>query len=34
MVQQWATLNPSTHVPTPQNHPFFLTSLQEDLIAT
>ena len=32
MVQQWAQLNPDTHVPTPQNHPFFLKSLQEDLI--
>jgi len=32
MVAEWESVNPSTHVPTPQNHPMFLTSLQEDLV--
>jgi putative ABC transport system permease protein len=32
MVAQWRELNPSTHVPTPDNHPMYMTTLQEDLI--
>ncbi len=32
MVAQWSELNPSTHVPTPDNHPMFMTTLQEDLV--
>ena len=32
MVAEWATVNPSAHVPTPENHPMFLTPLQEDLV--
>ena len=32
MVAQWSELNPSTHVPSPENHPIFMTALQEDLI--
>jgi predicted permease len=36
MVEQWANVNQATpntsHVPTPQGHPLFMTSLQEDLI--
>ena len=32
MVERWATLNPETHVPSPDGHPIFMTDLQEDLI--
>jgi putative ABC transport system permease protein len=32
LVAGWADANPDTHVPTPENHPIFLTGLQEDLI--
>lgn len=32
LVDGWADANPDTHVPTPDNHPIFLTGLQEDLI--
>ena len=32
LVEQWADANPGTHVPTPDNHPFFLAGLQEDLV--
>jgi putative ABC transport system permease protein len=32
LVEGWADANPDTHVPTPDNHPIFLTGLQEDLI--
>ena len=32
LVQRWAQDNPDTHVPTLDNHPLFLTDLQEDLI--
>ncbi|MGH7446553.1 MAG: FtsX-like permease family protein, partial [Longimicrobiales bacterium] len=32
LLQGWADANPDTHVPSPDNHPIFLTDLQEDLI--
>jgi putative ABC transport system permease protein len=32
LVESWADANPDTHVPTPENHPIFLTGLQEDLV--
>jgi putative ABC transport system permease protein len=32
LVEGWAAANPETHVPTPDNHPIFLTGLQEDLV--
>src|SRR5688572_14849360 len=32
MVQQWATVNPNSHTPSPDGHPMFMTSLQDDLI--
>ena len=32
LVQSWADANPDTHVPSPDNHPIFLTGLQDDLI--
>ena len=32
MVAQWSEINPDTHTPSPDNHPLFATSLQDDLI--
>ena len=32
MVQQWATVNPNSHTPSPDGHPMFMTSLRDDLI--
>jgi putative ABC transport system permease protein len=32
LVAQWADANPNTHVPSPENHPIFLTDLHEDRI--
>lgn len=32
LVAGWATLNPDTHVPTPQGHPLFLTGLQDTIV--
>jgi putative ABC transport system permease protein len=32
LLQGWAEANPDTHVPSPDNHPIFITGLQEDLI--
>jgi predicted permease len=32
LVRQWSELNPDTHVPTPDNHPLIMSSLQHDLI--
>jgi predicted permease len=32
MLRQWRDLNPDSHVPTPANHPIFMTGLQDDLI--
>ncbi|HUF51558.1 MAG TPA: ABC transporter permease [Longimicrobiales bacterium] len=29
---QWAEINPDTHVPSPDNHPIFITDLQQDLV--
>lgn len=31
-LSQWADLNPDSHVPNHENHPIFLTDLQEDMI--
>ncbi|HEU5209923.1 MAG TPA: ABC transporter permease [Longimicrobiales bacterium] len=33
LVAEWGTINPSTHVPAPDNHPMFMTALQEDLVS-
>jgi putative ABC transport system permease protein len=32
LLEGWAEANPDTHVPSPDNHPIFLTGLQDDLI--
>jgi putative ABC transport system permease protein len=32
LVAQWSSLNPDSHVPVPDNHPIFLTDLQEEMI--
>ena len=32
LVAQWSSLNPDSHVPVPDNHPVFLTDLQEEMI--
>jgi putative ABC transport system permease protein len=32
LVAGWAEQNPGTHVPTPENHPMFLTSLQDEVV--
>jgi putative ABC transport system permease protein len=32
LLEGWAEANPDTHVPSPDNHPIYLTGLQEDLI--
>ncbi|MGH7443482.1 MAG: ABC transporter permease, partial [Longimicrobiales bacterium] len=32
MVSQWPELNPSTHVPSPDGHPMYMTTLQDDVI--
>ena len=32
MVAMWTELNPDTHVPSPDNHPIFMTTLQDDMI--
>jgi putative ABC transport system permease protein len=32
LVERWAEMNPESHVPHPENHPIFLTALQEDLV--
>jgi putative ABC transport system permease protein len=32
LVAQWQEVNPGTHTPSPDNHPLFATSLQEDMI--
>ncbi|CAN5669053.1 ABC transporter permease [soil metagenome] len=32
LVSQWADMNPDTHVPSPENHPIFMTPLQDDLV--
>jgi putative ABC transport system permease protein len=32
LVAQWKTLTPDGHVPDTENHPLFLTDLQEDLV--
>ena len=34
LLESWADANPDTHVPSPDNHPIFITGLQEDLVGS
>jgi putative ABC transport system permease protein len=34
LVEQWNTVSPASHNPTPTNHPMFLLGLQDDLIGS
>ncbi|MGH7482086.1 MAG: ABC transporter permease [Longimicrobiales bacterium] len=32
LVAQWEQMNPGTHVPRPENHPFYLNGLQDEMV--